>query len=108
MLSEATRAALASPVQGIDGPRTGSPPFTPCAVISHWLRACSGAIQLQQVVREADQAPLRADVREPTERKTSEAAPVFDVREDGLDDGLAAPVDGGAEWGAQLGPHLLA
>src|SRR5207249_11637815 len=64
-------------------------------------------MQLQEIVRQADQAPLRADLGQTPERKAPEATPGFDVRKDVLDDRLAAPIDRLAMRRTQLRAHLL-
>src|SRR4029434_10126217 len=115
MVSEGTRAAPAN-AAGDRGGRTAPPGLAPHPVtvearrfvMSRRLWPCPGTIQLQQVVRETDHAPLCADVRETAERKAPEPAAVFDVRKDGFDDRFAPPIDRVAQRGAQLRPHQLA
>ena len=45
-------------------------------------------VELQHVVRCADQCPLRADLVDAAQQEVAEALRLFDLPEDRLDDGL--------------------
>ena len=66
-------------------------------------RTCS--VNLQDVVRGADQRPLRADLLDAAQQELAEALRLFDLPEDRLDDGLAPRVDGLARLGLELSFH---
>ena len=61
---------------------------------SHGLRPPPRSEQFKQIVREADQKPLRLHFAESSEREAPEAARALDLAEDRLDDRLTQSVDG--------------
>src|SRR6266545_6676736 len=64
--------------------------------------------QLEQVVSEADEGPLAADLAEAAQPESAKAAPLLDLPEHGFRDGLAPGIHRPARRGLQLAPHRLA
>ncbi len=53
---------------------------------------CRSSVELQEVVGQADQAPLLGDTIKPTAKELAETACLLDLTEYGLDDGLSSCV----------------
>src|ERR1700676_5749195 len=75
------------------------------ARISSGLRYPSRSVQLEQVGSCADQFPLAAHLVQAAQAEAPEAAPLLDLPEDRLDDGLAHLVHRPPRLGAQLVAH---
>src|SRR5439155_1777833 len=67
----------------------------------------TGSKELKQVVRQTDYGPLCPDLGHAAKREATKAAPLFDLAEDGLRQGLPARVDRPAGHAIELHPHGL-
>src|SRR5215467_5129060 len=71
-------------------------------------RPAPGTEELEQVVGEADEGPLPADLLNTPQPEAAKAPRGFDLAEHRLGNGLAASIDGPPEGGVQLPAHRLA
>src|SRR5512145_3406521 len=99
-------------VARVSGGEFPGPTSIPGAVRMHSgsmsRRQCGAArpIQLEQVVRQADQHPLGGHVSDSAEGKAPEAAELLDLPEDGFDDRLAQRVEAPPGGRGELRPHV--
>src|SRR5690606_30376351 len=69
--------------------------------------SATSPVELQEVMRGADQGPLALHLLDAAEQKGPKASPLFDLTEGWLHDGLPPPVDGAALLSGELPSHLL-
>src|SRR5437763_2194137 len=86
---------------------TPEPPFSTISDILIYTRYGAVAPNLQEVVRQADQAPFALDLLQATQREAAETAHALDLAEHRLDHPLAQAVHGSTPRRPQLRPHLL-
>src|SRR6266481_9391615 len=67
--------------------------YTPSGGGGRLISCRAGPVELEHVVRCADQRPFGADFVDAAQQELAEALRLFDLSEDRLDDGLAPRVD---------------
>src|SRR5260370_13283763 len=81
--------------------------YTPSGSGGRLISCRAGPVELEHVVRCADQRPFGADFVDAAQQELAEALRLFDLSEDRLDEGLAPRVDTLARPAPQFAFHPL-
>jgi hypothetical protein len=81
--------------------------YTPSGGGGRLISCRAGPVELEHVVRCADQRPFGADFVDAAQQELAEALRLFDLSEDRLDDGLTPRVDTLARLAHQFAFHPL-